>query len=139
MLAYLRLAITKLGKPRLVRTDNKCCFTARVFRTGLRWLGIGHQRIDLHRPWQNGPVERFFRTLKPFLKQWQFEGRTALQVSLTEFAAWYNGMRPHQTLGGLTPLEAWHGIDPFHAPTAPKDIMFMQGWDGLLCGFHFRR
>jgi transposase InsO family protein len=139
LLGYLCLAIAEFGKPKFIRTDNERCFTGRVFSTGLKWLGIGHQRIDLHCPWQNGRVERFFGTLKRHLKQWQFDGRAALQVSLTEFAAWYNGIRPHQNLAGLTPLEAWHRIDPFHAPTTPKDIVFVHGWDSLLRGFHIRR
>ena len=139
LLGYLCLAIGEFGKPKFIRTDNERCFTGKVFSTGLKWLGIGHQRIGLHCPWQNGRIERFFGTLKQYLKQWQFEGRVALSVSLVEFAAWYNAIRPHQNLAGLTPLEAWHAVDPFQAPAPPKEIVFVQGWDGLLCGFHFRR
>lgn len=139
LLAYLCLAIGEFGHPRFIRTDNERCFTGKVFSTGLKWLGIRHQRIDLHCPWQNGRVERFFGTLKKSLKLWQFEGRRALEVSLTEFAAWYNEIQPHQGLAGLTPLEAWNGIDPFHATAPPKEVAFIQSWDGLLCGFYLRR
>ena len=139
LLGYLCLAIGEFGRPRNIRTDNEACITGRVFSAGLKLLGIHHQRIDLHCPWQNGRVERFFATLKLYLRQWQFGGRAALDASLIEFAAWYNEIRPHQNLNGRTPLEAWNGVDPFHAPAPPKDISFVESWDGLLCGFRIRR
>lgn len=133
------LTIGEFGRPQFIRTDNERCFTGKVFSSGLKLLGIRHQCIDLHCPWQNRRIERFFGTLKKSLRLWQFEGRQALALSLAEFAAWYNGVRPHQNLAGLTPLEAWEGVDPFHAPACPKEITFTDSWDGLLCGFHIRR
>lgn len=139
LLGHLCFAIAEFGRPRSVRTDNEACFTGRVFASGLRLLGIGHQRIDLHCPWQNGRIERFFGTLKPYLKQWQFDGALALDLSLAEFGNWYNAIRPHQNLDGRTPLEAWNNVDPFHAPCPPKSVEFVQNWDGLLAGFHIRR
>jgi len=57
-------SIRRFGKPQAVRTDNEPVFTSRVFRAALLLLGIRHQRTDLHCPWQNGRVERFFGTLK---------------------------------------------------------------------------
>ena len=139
LLGYLCFTIAQFGRPRAIRTDNEACFTGRVFSAGLRLLGIHHQRIDLHCPWQNGRIERFFGTLKLYLRQWQFDGRAALDASLVEFVAWYNELRPHQGLDGRTPLEAWDGVDPFHAPTPPKEISFVESWDGLLGGFRIRR
>ena len=139
LLGYLCFTIAEFGRPRNIRTDNEACFTGRVFSAGLRLLGIHHQRIDLHCPWQNGRIERFFGTLKLYLRQWRFEGREALDASLVEFAAWYNAIRPHQGLDGRTPLEAWNQIDPLHAPAPPKSVTFVQAWDGLLCGFQIRR
>jgi len=62
-------AIQRYGKPRTIRTDNESIFTSKVFRLALFLLGIRHQRIDLHCPWQNGRVERFFGTLKGKLDQ----------------------------------------------------------------------
>ncbi|RYH66479.1 MAG: transposase [Alcaligenaceae bacterium] len=139
LLGYLCLAIGTFGKPKFVRTDNERCFTGKVFARGLDALGIRHQRIDLQCPWQNGRIERFFGTLKPLLRQWQFNGRAALTLSLREFADWYNELRPHQNLNGRTPVEAWNNVDPFHAPKPPRDVRFVQRWDGLMGGFHVRR
>ena len=90
-------------------------------------------------PWQNGRIERLFGTLKGKLRQMRFDSDAGLGLFLADFVRWYNGLRPHQNLGGLTPMEAWEGIDPFHAPVTSKEIVFTEGWDGLLCGFRIRR
>ncbi len=136
LLGYLFLAIGQYGKPVAVRTDNERIFTARLFTGVLKWAGIKHQRTDKHCPWQNGRIERFFGTLKERLRFWQFMGRPMLQEALDQFDFWYNAIRPHQNLDGLTPLEAWNGIDPFTAPI--KQIRFYSAWDGLLTGFYLR-
>lgn len=139
LLSWLCLTIDQFGKPRAIRTDNERCFTSAVFASGLKILGIRHQRIDKGCPWQNGRVERFFGTLKRCLLQVQFDNASALGSLLTDFGCWYNYIRPHQSLRGLTPVEAWQGVDVFHTRTPPKAIRFYQAWDGLLCGFYMRR
>lgn len=50
LLGHLCLTIAQFGKPAAIRTDNESCFTGRVFSSGLRWLGIRHQRSDVHCP-----------------------------------------------------------------------------------------
>ena len=139
LLGHVCLAIAKFGRPRFVRTDNERCFVGRVFTGGLRLLGIRHQRIDLHCPWQNGRVERFFGTLKAVLRRLRFGDGATLGAFLADFCHWHNELRPHQNLGGMTPVEAWQGTDPFHAPREPKAVEFVEGWEGLLLGFRIRR
>lgn len=43
-----------------------------------------------------------------------------LNNALSSFALWYNVIRPHQNLGGRTPLETWTEVDPYreHAETS---------------------
>jgi len=72
-------------------------------------VGIRHQRIEPHCPWQNGRIERFFGTLKHALDRWAVENRDQLNTSLLLFRLWYNHARPHQNLQGHTPAEAWRG------------------------------
>lgn len=139
LLGHLCLTIGEFGKPRFVRTDNERCLTGGAFGAGLRLLGIGHQRTSLHCPWQNGRIERVFGTLKQTLRQCLFADAAMLDALLADFGRWYNEIRPHQSLGGLTPVEAWHGVDAFHAPATPKAVEFVEGWDGLLSGFRIRR
>ena len=137
LLGHLFLTIGKYGKPRAVRTDNEAVFCSRLFRGGLRLLGIRHQRTDPGCPWQNGRIERFFGTLKHKLDQWSVASLEELGNALVQFRFFYNHVRPHQNLQGRTPSEAWRNVNPFAA--APKTIEWFEGWDGLLQGFYLRR
>jgi transposase InsO family protein len=130
-------AIERFGRPRAARTDNEAVFTSRLFRFALWALGIRHQRTELHCPWQNGRVERFFGTLKEKLDRWQIDSLEQLGQALGDFRAWYNHVRPHQHLGGRTPAEAWAGIDPY--ASAPTSAGYFSAWDGMLTGFYLRR
>jgi transposase InsO family protein len=117
LVARLCRAIRRHGRPQILRTDNEAVFTSRTFRLGLLLLGIRHQRIDPHCPWQNGRVERFFGTLKCKLDRLAVHAVGDLNRALVEFRFFYNHVRPHQNLGGATPAEAWSGIDlRTHAP-----------------------
>jgi transposase InsO family protein len=64
LLRHLAQAIRSFGKPLRIRTDNEAVFTSRLFRWGLRLLGIRHQLIAKSSPWQNGRIERFWGSLK---------------------------------------------------------------------------
>lgn len=130
-------AIKRYGRPRMVRTDNEAIFTSRAFRFALLLLGIRHQRTDPGCPWQNGRVERFFGTLKSKLDRLAVDSLEALNGALGEFRLFYNHVRSHQNLGGLTPAEAWTDIDPF--TTKHRGEYWFEAWDGLLTGYYLRR
>ena len=110
-----------------MRTDNERCFTGRVFTTGLRLLGIRHQRIDLYCPWMNGRIERFFGIFKTVLRRCVISDARTMDAFTSDFARWYNELRPHQSLGGMTPLEAWVGVDPFRVSGRKRDLSFVEG------------
>jgi len=137
LISKLVSAIRRYGKPLAIRTDNESVFTSRLFRFALALLGIGHQRTDPGCPWQNGRVERFFGTLKEKLDQLAVDSLNALNGALAEFRFFYNYVRAHQNLGGLTPAEAWAGVHPFEA--GAKDEKWFEAWDGLLSGYYLRR
>lgn len=136
-IAILRLlldAVEYYGKPRFLRTDNEPVFTSWLFRTSLWLIGIRHQLIDKCCPWQNGRIERFWRTLKERLDQWQANGMEELNGALTRFRFWYNHVRPHQHLCGRTPAEVWKGQDVF--TEGYKREYWFEAWDGLLTGVY---
>ncbi|MDE2075404.1 MAG: transposase family protein, partial [Alphaproteobacteria bacterium] len=85
ILRLLLAAIERYGKPRAIRTDNEAVFNSRLIRFALAWLGIRHQTTELHCPWQNGRIERFFGTLKQKLNHWAVPDRLALNRSLNLF------------------------------------------------------
>jgi transposase InsO family protein len=106
-------------------------------RAALLLLGIRHQRIDPHCPWQNGRVERFFGTLKRKLDRLAVHAIGDLNRVLVEFRFFYNHVRPHRNLGGATPADAWAGAAPYAA--AAKAEYWFEAWDGLLKGYYLRR
>ncbi|MDE3072711.1 MAG: transposase family protein, partial [Pseudomonadota bacterium] len=81
-------AIEQHGKPKAIRTDNEAIFQSRLFKTALGLLGIRHQTTELHCPWQNGRIERFFGTLKNKLDRWAVADGIALNTSLVVFRCW---------------------------------------------------
>ncbi len=145
LIARIGEVIRTHGKPTIIRTDNEAIFTSKIFRRGLKLLGIRHQLTDPGCPWQNGRIERLFGTLKEKLDQLTYsplplgEGlgvRERINADLTIFVHWYNQVRPHQNLDGRTPAEAWIGINPYTKP--PKQEQWFEAWDGLLSGYHLR-
>ena len=158
LLRALLDVIEKFGKPKIIRTDNESCFTSRLFRFGLWWLGIKHQRSAVSSPWMNGRVERFFGTLKLSLDQLVVDGRDALNSALVDFRFFYNHVRGHQHLAGLTPAEVWSGLRwkiknsagmnstavtksaaAIAALPPVQEEFWFEAWDGLLTGYYLRR
>jgi transposase InsO family protein len=137
LISKLIEAIRRYGKPRAVRTDNEAVFTSRTFGFALTLLGIRHQRTDPGCPWQNGRAERFFGTLKEKLDRLAVDSLEGLNEALVEFRFFYNHVRPHQNLAGLTPSESWTGEAPFTRLSAHE--YWFEAWDGLLSGYYWRR
>ena len=92
------------GAPRYLRSDHGPEFVARAI---LRWLQAAQIEtafIDPGKPWQNGADESFngkFRDQHLSL-QW-FRHRTEATVSIEQWRRHYNEVRPHSSLGYLTP------------------------------------
>lgn len=140
LLGHLCLAIGRHGKPRAVRSDNEAVFKSFVFRRLLAVLGIRQQFTQPHSPWQNGRIERLFGTLKPLLRQLVLPNSQALDQALTEFALFYNRVRPHQNLGGRTPFEVWQArSDRVPLPPAKGVPKLVEALGGLLVGYYRRR
>lgn len=139
LLGHLCLAIAEHGQPRSVRTDNEGMFTSTLWAAALRWAGIRHQRIEPGCPWQNGCIERLFGTLKPLLRGLILPSAQALQQALGEFTAFYNEVRVHQNLGGLTPMEAWRGETRVDVMRRAGRGEWVSALDGRLFGYRLRR
>jgi putative transposase len=140
LLGHLCLAIAQHGKPHKLRTDNEAVFNSWVFNTFLKSAGIQHQTTQKHAPWQNGRIERLFGTLKPLLRQLFVPSGSALQAALEEFKVFYNLVRPHQNLHGLTPAEHFMGLRPTDIQQIPiKESVNVQALAGLMQGYWIRR
>ena len=94
------------GTPRYLRSDNGPEFVAAAI---LRWLQeatINIGLIDPGKPWHNATDESFNGKLRDecLSVQW-FRNRIDARVSIEQWRQHYNQVRPHSSLGYLTPAE----------------------------------
>lgn len=136
LLGHLLIAIGQHGKPKRLRSDNEAIFTSRLFRAGLRALGIQPQTTTPGCPWENGRIERLFGTLKQLLDPLSIASAAPLQQVLMQFTFWYNQVRPHRHLHGRTPYEVWQGIE---LATPVQEVVPVNLLGGALTGYWLRR
>ena len=94
------------GAPRYLRSDNGPEFISRAI---LRWVTearIDTAYIDPGKPWQNGSNESFNGKFRDEClgMQW-FKNRIDAKILIEEFRRQFNEVRPHSSLGQLTPAE----------------------------------
>ena len=94
------------GAPGYLRSDNGSEFISRAI---LRWLAdekIETALIDPGKPWQNGSNESFNGKFRDEClgMQW-FQNRVDAKVLIEAWRREYNEVRPHSSLGQLTPAE----------------------------------
>jgi putative transposase len=94
------------GTPRVLRSDNGPEFVSSAI---LRWLAderIDSAHIDPGKPWQNGTDESFNgRFREECLDLEWFRNREEARVLIEAWRTHYNSVRPHSSLGYLTPDE----------------------------------
>lgn len=125
-------AIRQFGFPKFIRTDNEACFNSWWMKSCLTLLRIKKQTSAIASPWQNGRIERFFGSFKQKWRQLDFNHCTNLQTELDIYQTWYNHIRTHSNLGGLTPAEVWQGRQNKNADQA----QWISAWHGVLCGYY---
>jgi transposase InsO family protein len=123
-----RKACSYHGLPASLLSDNAAVFTG-YYRKGkvlleeeLERLGIVFKNSRPYHPQTCGKVERLHQTLKRFLqKQKPASTLDELQAQLDRFRDYYNHIRPHRSLGGRTPLQAYEGrVKAKPAAPSPK-------------------
>lgn len=97
-----------------VLTDNGPEFGTKVskkksshpFERMLMELEIKHRYTRPYRPQTNGKAERFWRTIEEdLLHETTFDSVEELKEELLQYMYYYNQERPHQGIGGITPVE----------------------------------
>ena len=100
----LEEALRHHGKPEIFNSDQGAQFTSIAFTGRLEREGIVVSMDGRGRVFDNIFVERLWRSVKHedvYLKGYASMGE--LMIGLTEYFAFYNGQRPHQSLGQQTP------------------------------------
>ena len=122
----LALAMCRHGVPDQVLTDNGKVFTARfgpgpgpvLFDRICTENGITHLLTAPRSPTTTGKVERWHKTLRTeFLNGKVFESIEHAQGELDAWVAHYNCERPHQSIGGVPPVERFRLAAPRPGPT----------------------
>ncbi len=106
VIEVLSRLISERGAPLYLRSDNGPEFVARALLAWIVEQGIEIVLIDPGKPWQNGTTESFngkFRDECLGL-EW-FRSRAEAKVVIEAWRRHYNEVRPHSSLGYLTPLE----------------------------------
>ena len=106
VIELLSKLVSVRGAPRYLRSDNGSEFVSRKI---LRWIEdekIETALIDPGKPWQNGANESFNGKFRDEClgMQW-FQNRTEARVVIEAWRREYNTVRPHSSLGHLTPAE----------------------------------
>ena len=94
------------GTPRYLRSDNGPEFVSRAI---LRWRQDARIETALNdpgKPWQNGADESFNGKFRDecLSLEW-FRNRTDATIVIEQWRRDYNTVRPHMSLGSLTPAE----------------------------------
>ena len=106
VIEVLSRLISVHGSPKYLRSDNGPEFVSRAI---LRWLlkaNIGTAHIAPGKPWQNGNNESFNGKFRDecLSMEW-FRNRIDAKITIEQFRRQYNEVRPHSSLGNLTPAE----------------------------------
>jgi putative transposase len=106
VIEVLAKLISVHGAPKYLRSDNGPEFISRAI---LRWMidaNIDTAYIDPGKPWQNGSNESFNGKFRDecLAMQW-FKNRIDAKIVIEEFRRQFNEVRPHSSLGQLTPVE----------------------------------
>jgi putative transposase len=102
------------AKPRSIVVDKGKQFWCRGFKAWCRGRKIKPRYGAVGRRGSVALVERLIRTVKEeFLPGLIVPGRRQeFQRELERFVTWFNGFRPHSSLGGQTPNEVYHRRKP---------------------------
>jgi putative transposase len=104
VIEVLSRLVSERGAPLHLRSDNGPEFVSRAL---LKWIvdhGIDTALIDPGKPWQNGAAESFNGKFRDecLSLEW-FRSRAEAKVVIESWRRHYNEVRPHSSLGYLTP------------------------------------
>ena len=96
--------VSERGAPLYLRSDNGPEFVSRALQTWIVDQGIATALIDPGKPWQNGTTESFNGKFRDecLSLEW-FRSRAEAKVLIEVWRQHFNTVRPHSSLGYLTP------------------------------------
>jgi putative transposase len=106
VIEVLSRLVSERGAPRHMRSDNGPEFVSRALLAWITTQGIDTALIDPGKPWQNGTGESFNGKFRDecLSLEW-FRSRAEAKIVIETWRRHYNEVRPHSSLGYLTPKE----------------------------------
>jgi putative transposase len=106
VIEVLAQLVSRHGAPRALKSDNGPEFVSRAILRGLTEAGIDCVLSDPGKPWRNGTDKSFNGKLRDecLSMEW-FRNRIDANIVIEQFRRQYNEVRPHPSLGQLTPAE----------------------------------
>ena len=110
--AAVEEALARFGSPEIFNTDQGSQFTSPRF-TDMPMDATVRISMDGRGRWMDNVfIERLWRSLKyECVYLHAFETGSELRAGLTRWIGYYNAQRPHSSLGGRTPNEAYDAIE----------------------------
>lgn len=108
LLEAFESAFKQRGKPNalMLHSDQGANYTSYMFRSFLRELNVTQSFSHPGTPHDNAVNESFFACMKrEELSHKFYNSVEELTKDVGEYAAFYNGMRPHERLGDKTPMQ----------------------------------
>ena len=104
----LQEALARFGRPEIFNTDQGSQFTSTEFTDVLRGAQVRISMDGRGRWMDNVFIERLWRSLKyECVYLHAFDTGSELRAGLTRWIGYYNSRRPHSSLDGHTPDEAY--------------------------------
>jgi putative transposase len=111
-LEALEEALARFGKPDIFNSDQGSQFTSPRFTGVLQAAGVRISMDGCGRWMDNVFIERLWRSLKyECVYLHAFETGAELRAGLSHWIGYYNARRPHSTLAGRTPDEAYRAME----------------------------
>ena len=106
VISVLSQLVSARGAPAFLRSDNGPEFVSKALLSWIVAQGIGTALIEPGKPWQNGVTESFNGKFRDecLSLEW-FRSRAEAKVVIETWRRHYNEVRPHSSLGYLTPNE----------------------------------
>jgi putative transposase len=106
VIEVLSRLVSARGAPAFLRSDNGPEFVSKALLSWIVAQGIGTALIEPGKPWQNGVAESFNGKFRDecLSLEW-FRSRAEAKIIIETWRRHYNEVRPHMSLGYLTPKE----------------------------------
>jgi putative transposase len=106
VIEVLSRLVSARGAPTFLRSDNGPEFVSKALLSWIVAQGIGTALIEPGKPWQNGVAESFNGKFRDecLSLEW-FRSRAEAKVIIEAWRRHFNEVRPHSSLGYLTPNE----------------------------------